>query len=295
MSRKGILLAGGRGKRFYPVTIATNKHLLAVYDKPMFFYPLSMLMLAGIREILLITTPRDIERFQSLLGDGSCLGLSLVYAAQPRPKGIPDAFFIGEKFLDGAPCCLILGDNVFHGQGLGSLMRRTSGKIDDATIFCYQVDDPREFGVAVVDQTGKVLAVEEKPQSSSSCHAITGLYFFDGEACQFARTLRPSARNELEIVDLLRCYMDVGRLWAETLRRGTAWMDMGTPRALLMAADYIRALDTRQRMKIACLEEIAWYRGWIDDSHLGKAAEKAESTDYGRYLRNLLAAGRPKS
>lgn len=288
MSRKGILLAAGHGKRFYPVTVATNKHLLAVYDKPMFFYPLSMLMLADIRDILVITRPRDIDRYRDLLGDGSTLGLTISYAEQEEPNGIAEAMLIAEQFLDGSPSCLILGDNIFHGHGLGDILRRVSAAVDGATVLCYQVKDPRRFGVAGIDDAGNVLSIEEKPDVSASPFAVTGLYFLDGRAAEYAGKLKPSPRGELEITDLLKCYLEAGALKAEVLGRGTAWMDMGTPEALVMAADYIRAMDTRQRMKIACLEEISWNRGWIDKAKLSQAADKAGETDYGRYLKFLV-------
>ncbi len=289
MDVKGIVLAGGKGTRFRPATMATNKHLLAVYDKPMIFYPLSLLMLADLRDILLITSPRDVARFQDLLGDGSRFGVNLSYATQEEPRGLPEAYLIGERFLDGHPSCLVLGDNIFYGQGLPTIITRGFTRKSGAGIFVCEVDNPQDYGVARFDSEGRVTELLEKPRSPASDLVVTGLYYFDATAPARARTLTPSARGELEILDLATQYLREGQLSVEQLGRGIAWLDMGSPDALIMASNLIHVIDHRQRLKIACLEEIAWRKGWIDDTTLRQAADVFADTAYGRYILRLLA------
>ena len=291
-TRKGIILAGGSGTRLHPATLAVSKQLLPVYDKPMVYYPLATLMLAGIREILLISTPQDTPRFEQLLGDGSQWGLKLQYAVQPRPDGLAQALVIGEPFLDGSPSALVLGDNLFYGHDLPQLLRAADARERGATVFAYHVQDPERYGVVAFDATGRVIDIEEKPARPKSNYAVTGLYFYDGSVVERARALRPSARGELEITDLNRSYLQEGRLAVELMGRGYAWFDTGTHDSLLEAGQFIATIERRQGLKIACLEEIAWMQGWIDDEGLLRQAERLGKSGYGRYLRQLLEHGR---
>ena len=288
MIRKGIILAGGKGTRLHPVTRAVSKQLLPVYDKPMIYYPLSVLMLAGIREVLIISTPQDLPRFRDLMADGGDFGLWLSYAEQSSPDGLAQALLIGEPFLDGAPCALILGDNIFYGHGLTKSLQAASAQASGATVFAYQVVDPKSYGVIELAGDGKPLGIEEKPNAPKSNWAVTGLYFYDAHAVEMTRRLKPSARGELEITDLNRMYLEQGKLRVERLGRGFAWLDTGTPDSLLDAGSYVAAIERRQGMKVACPEEIAWRQGWIDDQRLRRLAEPMQGTDYGRYLLSLL-------
>jgi glucose-1-phosphate thymidylyltransferase len=285
--RKGIILAGGSGTRLYPITRSVSKQLLPVYDKPMIYYPLTTLMLAGIRDILIINTPHEQSMFQRLLGDGSQWGLRLEYVAQPSPDGLAQAFILGRDFLDGAPSCLILGDNIFHGEGLTGRMLRANARNEGATVFGYWVRDPERYGVAEVDAGGKVIDIEEKPAKPRSNYAITGLYFYDGTASERAATLRPSARGELEITDLNRTYLRDGTLHLEQLGRGYAWLDTGTHESMVEAGNYIQTIENRQGLKVACPEEIALIQGWIDVPRLRELAEPLAKTQYGQYLLRL--------
>jgi len=288
---KGIVLAGGSGTRMYPLTMVTSKQLLPIYDKPMIYYSLSVLMLAGIRDILLISTPHDLPSFQILLGDGSRFGISLSYAEQPSPDGLAQAFIIGETFVSGGPCAMILGDNIFSGNGLRNLLKKACENTGKATIFGYYVNDPQRFGVVEFDKMGRAVSVEEKPVSPKSNYAITGLYFYDDKVCDYARSLRPSARGELEITDLNRIYLEEGRLEVITMGRGFAWLDTGTVDSMVEASDYVRVVQKRQGLKIAALEEIAYIQKWIDRDALLKSAEAYGKSPYGDYLKFIANQG----
>jgi glucose-1-phosphate thymidylyltransferase len=288
MVHKGIVLAGGAGTRLYPLTRAVSKQLLPVFDKPTVYYSLTTLMLAGIREVLIISTPHDRPAYEQLLGDGSRWGMAISYAVQPEPKGLAQAFLIGRDFVDDDPCALVLGDNLFHGHGLQGLLEQVASREEGATIFGYWVKDPRRYGVAVVNGDGRVTEIEEKPARPKSHHAIPGIYFYDSDVVRKAATLRPSARGELEITDLNRLYLADKQLRLEKLGRGIAWFDTGTPDSLLRAANYIQAVQSRQARMVACPEEVAWRKGWIDDDALTVLGVELEGTDYGRYLRDLV-------
>lgn len=288
MERRGILLAGGVGSRLHPITQVVSKQLLPVYDKPLIYYPLSTLMTAGVREILIITTPHDAPLFVSLLGDGSQWGLDLRYAEQPEPGGIAQAYLIGAEFVGGRPSCLILGDNIFHGQGLEAQFDRATERDTGATVFGYWVSDPERYGVVGFDGDGMVTSIEEKPERPASHYAVTGLYFYDGRASEIARDLEPSARGELEITDLNRRYLGDGTLHVELLGRGVAWLDTGTHESLIQAANFIATIEQRQGLRIACPEEIAYRRGWIDGEQLLRLAAPLLKNGYGRYLESLV-------
>jgi glucose-1-phosphate thymidylyltransferase len=285
---KGIILAGGRGTRLYPMTRAVSKQLLQVYDKPLIYYPLATLMLAGIRNILIITTPEDQASFQRLLGDGSSWGLNLEYAAQPSPDGIAQAFVIGRRFLDGSPAVLILGDNIFFGHNLSQDLQAAAARQDGATIFLYRVSDPERYGVAELGDDGRVLAIQEKPDKPASRWAVTGLYFYDAEVCDIAEAVKPSWRGEYEITDVNNEYIRRGKLQAMKMGRGVAWLDSGTPTALLQASQFVRTIEERQGMKMACLEEVAFQQGFIDGRQLQVCSEELAGTAYGDYLQDLL-------
>ncbi len=292
VKRKGIVLAGGSGTRLYPITKAISKQLLPVYDKPMIYYPLSVLMLAGIREVLIINTPHEQALFQHLLGDGSQWGMQIEYAAQPSPDGLAQAFIIGREFLAGGPSCLVLGDNIFYGHGLTDLLNRADARENGATVFGYWVRDPERYGVAEFDAGGKVIGLEEKPEKPKSNYAVTGLYFYDGRASDFAASLVPSPRGELEITDLNRCYLQDGSMQLEKMGRGYAWLDTGTHESLVDASTYIETIEKRQGLRVCCPEEIAWYNGWIDADQLRSLAEPLSKNGYGQYLLSLLDHGR---
>ncbi len=289
--RKGIILAGGSGTRLYPITQSISKQLLPVYDKPMIYYPLSVLMLAGIREVLIINTPHEQQLFQSLLGDGSRWGMRIEYAVQPSPDGLAQAYLIGREFVDGKPSCLVLGDNIFHGPGLSALLKRADARDHGATVFGYWVKDPERYGVAEFDHAGKVVGLEEKPAKPRSNYAVTGLYFYDGRASDFAAGLKPSARGELEITDLNRCYLDENALHLEQLGRGYAWLDTGTHQSLLEASNYIETIEARQGLRVCCPEEIAWNNGWIDNAQLEVLGNALAKNGYGQYLLSLAERG----
>jgi glucose-1-phosphate thymidylyltransferase len=284
---KGIILAGGSGTRLYPLTMVTSKQLLPVYDKPMIYYPLSILMLAGIRDILIISTPTDLPNFEKLLGDGSEFGISLSYAEQPSPDGLAQAFIIGEEFIGDDDCAMILGDNIFYGNNLIRLLLEAKENKGRATVFGYYVDDPERFGVVEFDQDGRVLSVEEKPEDPKTNYAITGLYFYDNRVVEYAKSLKPSARGELEITDLNRVYLEQGDLDVKLLGRGFAWLDTGTMDTLVEAADFVRIIEKRQGIKIAALEEIAYRNNWIDKETLLASAEKYGKSPYGEHLRKV--------
>lgn len=291
MTRKGIVLAGGTGSRLHPLTLAVSKQLMPVYDKPLVYYPICTLMEAGIRELLVITAPQDRAAFERLLGDGSQWGLRLDYAEQPRPEGIAQALLVGADFIAGEPVALVLGDNLFHGQGLADMLRRAAAQPSGATIFAYHVNDPERYGVVGFDRDGRAVSLEEKPAQPSSSHAVTGLYFYDADAVAMARTLLPSRRGELEITDLNRLYLERGDLRVERMGSGIAWLDTGTHESLLAAANFIHVMQDRQGLQIGCPEQIALEQGWIGPAEVEAMARRCEASGYGRYLRRLLARG----
>ena len=288
MIRKGIILAGGSGTRLYPLTKVVSKQLMPIYDKPMIYYPLSTLMLAGIRDILIITTPADSELYQSLLGDGSRYGLSISYAVQPHPDGLAQAFLIGENFIAGEGCALVLGDNIFYGSDFAQVLQNAVQRDTGATVFAYYVSDPERYGVVSFDEVGNATSLEEKPKHPQSNYAVTGLYFYDRRVVEFAKSLKPSARGELEITDLNRLYLEKGELEVNLLGQGFTWLDTGTHESLVEATNFVYTIETHQHRKIACLEEIAYLNGWISGEQLAAAAESMRKNEYGKYLRDVL-------
>jgi glucose-1-phosphate thymidylyltransferase len=288
VTQKGIILAGGSGSRLYPLTIAVSKQLLPVYDKPMIYHPISVLMLAGISDILIITTPRDRAAFETLLGDGSQFGISISYATQDAPRGLAEAFLIGEDFLQGQACAMILGDNIVYGGGLRSQLRAAAARTVGATVFAYRVSDPERYGIVSFDSDGQPVTIEEKPQVPKSNWAVTGLYFYDNRIVDIARTIKPSPRGELEITDINAVYLQANELNVERLGRGAAWLDMGTKDSLLEAGDFVRTIEKRQGLKIGCLEEIAFHQGWLSRDQLLAQAERLKSSEYGHYLKQLV-------
>lgn len=286
---KGILLAGGSGTRLYPLTRCVSKQLLPVYDKPTIYYPLSTLLLAGIREILIISTPRDLPVIENLLGDGSRFGAKLMYKVQPKPEGIAQALILGEEFLNGSPCCLILGDNIFYGENLPKMLKEAARITEGASVFAYHVNDPERYGIVEIDDNGNALSIEEKPKQPKSPWAVTGLYFYDRRAPAFAQKLQPSARGELEITELNRCYLQEKTLRVQRLGRGVAWLDSGTPDSLAEASQFVQAIEKRQGLKIACIEEIAYSMGYIDKTQMEATIAEFGSSDYGKYLRKILS------
>ncbi len=291
---KGIILAGGAGTRLYPSTIAASKQILTVYDKPMIYYPMSTLMLAGIREVLIISTPRDIHNFEELFSDGSHIGMNISYAVQDKPRGLADAFIVGADFIGGDNVCLVLGDNIFYGYAFTERLRAAAGRKEGATIFGYHVSNPREFGVVEFDGEGNVLSIEEKPEHPKSNYAVPGLYFYDNRVVEIAKKVQPSARGEIEITAVNNAYLEAGKLKVELFGRGMAWLDTGNHRAMLAAANFVEAVQTRQGLYIACLEEIAYRNGWIGKTQLLREADRLKSTEYGQYLYQVAEMVKPQ-